>query len=235
MLASSLAKREARLAWIAVIISWAIFSARLLVTIYSERRATEARFEAELRYQSLFEQHQEIESKNLELKELALTDGLTGLPNRRAVDDWATRQISEAARYRFPLCVVLMDLDHFKSINDKYGHEAGDTVLKKFSDILKGDFRRSDICGRIGGEEFLFVLTHASLKEAKQVAERVRAQLEATPFDFGGKSVVVTASFGIAGFEEPPAPEFNRLVARADAALYSAKRLGRNRVEMAST
>jgi two-component system cell cycle response regulator len=175
----------------------------------------------------------EIENKNTLLRELALTDALTGLPNRRAVEDWATRQLSGAARYGFPFWVALADLDHFKAVNDTYGHEAGDTVLKTFSEILKRNSRRSDICGRIGGEEFLLVLTHASEANAEVVIDRVRTELEATSFNFDGKSLTVTGSFGMAGFEGTVAPDFNRLVAQADSALYSAKRQGRNRVELA--
>jgi diguanylate cyclase (GGDEF)-like protein len=175
----------------------------------------------------------EIESKNTLLRELALTDALTGLPNRRAIEDWATRQLSGAARYGFPFWVALADLDHFKAVNDTYGHEAGDTVLKVFSEILKRNSRRSDICGRIGGEEFLLILTHAKEENAARVIDRVRTELEATKFNFDGKSLTVTGSFGMAGFEGTVAPDFNRLVAQADSALYSAKRQGRNRVELA--
>ena len=174
----------------------------------------------------------EIEAKNLLLKELSLTDALTSLPNRRAIEDWATRQLSGAARYGFSFWVALADLDHFKRVNDTYGHDAGDNVLKAFSEILKSNSRKSDICGRIGGEEFLLVLTHTTGENAKLVIDRVRVELEATHFNFDGKSLKVTASFGLAGFVGTRAPDFNRLVAQADAALYSAKRQGRNRLEL---
>jgi two-component system cell cycle response regulator len=177
----------------------------------------------------------EIEAKNLLLKELALTDALTGLPNRRAIEDWATRQLSGAARYGFSFWVALADLDHFKTVNDTYGHDAGDNVLKAFSEILKSNSRQSDICGRIGGEEFLFVLTHTTEENAKRVIDRVRGELEATHFNFDGSILKVTASFGLAGFVGTRAPDFNRLVAQADAALYSAKRQGRNRLELSET
>jgi diguanylate cyclase (GGDEF)-like protein len=175
----------------------------------------------------------EIEAKNLLLKELALTDALTSLPNRRAIEDWATRQLSAAVRYGFSFWVALADLDHFKSVNNTHGHDAGDTVLKTFSEILKRRSRQSDICGRIGGEEFLLVLTHATEENAKSVIDRVREELEATQFNFDGNSLKVTASFGLAGFAGTRAPDFNRLVAQADVALYSAKRQGRNRLELA--
>jgi len=180
----------------------------------------------------IMELQREIEVKNAMLEELALTDPLTSLPNRRAIENWAARQLSGAARHGFSFWVALADLDHFKTVNDTHGHDAGDAVLKAFSQILKTKSRRSDICGRIGGEEFLFVLTHATKEDAMRVIECVRRELEATKFNFGGNSLTVTASFGLAGFAGTRAPDFNRLVAQADLALYSAKRLGRNRVEV---
>jgi len=175
----------------------------------------------------------DIEAKNILLKELALTDALTGLPNRRAVEDWATRQLSGAARHGFSFWVALADLDHFKAVNDTYGHNAGDTVLMAFSKVLKSNSRHSDICGRIGGEEFLLILTHATEENVKCVIDRVRTELAAKQFKFDGNSLKVTVSFGLAGFVGTPAPEFNRLLAQADAALYSAKRQGRDRLELA--
>jgi diguanylate cyclase (GGDEF)-like protein len=130
--------------------------------------------------------------------------------------------------------VVVADLDNFKSVNDTHGHNAGDTVLKKFAEILKTNSRRSDICGRIGGEEFLFILTHTTQENACVVIERIRAELQATEFNFGGSRITVTASFGLAGFAGTRAPDFDRLVSQADAALYTAKRAGRNRIEIAA-
>jgi two-component system, cell cycle response regulator len=182
----------------------------------------------------IVELHRQLAAKNLLLEELARTDPLTGLPNRRAIEDWATRQLSGAARYGFSFLVVLADLDHFKSVNDTHGHDAGDRVLKKFAEILKANSRRSDICGRMGGEEFLFILTHTTQENARIVIERIRAELEATKFDFDGGSLTVTASFGLAGFEGTQTADFNRLVAQADVALYAAKRTGRNRIEIAA-
>lgn len=180
------------------------------------------------------ELHRQIETKNMLLEKLALTDYLTGLPNRRAIEDWAPGQLSGAARHRFSYWVVLVDLDHFKQVNDTFGHDGGDTVLKKFSQILKANTRRSDLCGRLGGEEFLMVLTHASKKDALAVIERIRRELEMTLFTFGGCTVKVTASFGLAGFEGHEKPSvFSKLQALADAALYAAKRGGRNRAEFA--
>jgi diguanylate cyclase (GGDEF)-like protein len=180
----------------------------------------------------LIDLHRQIEAKNRLLEELALTDSLTGLPNRRAIEDWSARQLSGAARHGFSLWAVLMDLDHFKSVNDTYGHDAGDTVLKKFGEVLRDNTRLSDICGRIGGEEFLLILTHADEKSVLVVVERIRKHLAAERFIWNGSTAQVTASFGVAGFSGKQAPGFNQLVAQADAALYRAKDQGRNRVEL---
>jgi two-component system, cell cycle response regulator len=180
----------------------------------------------------LIELQRQIEAKNRQLEELALTDSLTGLPNRRAVESWAPRLLSGAARHDFPFWVVAMDLDHFKSINDRFGHEAGDMVLKRFAEILKVNGRKSDICGRTGGEEFLQVVTHAGPSEVRLVIERIRQQLMSQKFTLDGTEVTVTVSFGVAGFCGKKAPEFTELVKQADAALYRAKHLGRNRAEI---
>jgi len=179
----------------------------------------------------IIELHRQVESKNRQLEELALTDPLTGLHNRRAIDLWVSSQLSAAARHDFSIWVAMADLDRFKSVNDTYGHDAGDIVLKSFAEILKTNTRKSNICGRLGGEEFLMVLTHVDQEQAGIAVERVRKYFEVEEFRFGNNVIRVTASFGVAGFRGPCSPEFNTLLTRADAALYSAKRQGRNRVE----
>ena len=172
------------------------------------------------------------EAKNKQLEELALTDALTGLPNRRAIEDWAATQLSNAVRHGFPFWVALADLDHFKQVNDTFGHDAGDAVLKKFSKILKASLRRGDLCGRLGGEEFLLVLTHTNKENALKVIDRIRTELAGTPVTFGGCTIAATASFGLAGFDgNQKAFPLGSLREMADAALYSAKRGGRNRIE----
>jgi two-component system, cell cycle response regulator len=175
----------------------------------------------------LVDLHQQIESQNRLLKELALTDALTGLPNRRAVEDWAKGQLSAAVRHGFSFSVVIADLDNFKVVNDTYGHDAGDTVLKEFAGILKRSVRSSDMYGRIGGEEFIVIFTHADEHNVGIVVERVLDQLRAHEFWLGGKTV--------AGFDGKGVPEFAKLVNQADAALYVAKRGGRNRIELTPT
>ena len=180
----------------------------------------------------LIELHRQIEAKNRLLEELALTDALTGLPNRRAIEEWASRQISGAARHGFPIWVVMIDLDRFKCVNDTYGHDAGDLVLQRFAAVLKANTRLSNLSGRIGGEEFIQVLTHADEQAIRVAIERVRKQFATERFLFGGAAVTFTASFGAAGFYGKTPPPFSQLLSRADAALYKAKHLGRNRIEI---
>jgi two-component system, cell cycle response regulator len=187
-----------------------------------------ARVEVGLRFVEL---HRQVQAKNHLLEEMALTDALTGLPNRRAIDVWAPRELSAAARHGFPFWAVMADLDHFKSVNDTYGHDAGDTALKTFADILTTQTRESDMCARLGGEEFLVMMTHADKEGAQRAVERIRKQFEGTTFAFGSLTMTATASFGIAGFRGIKPPDWNALVARADTALYAAKHNGRNRIE----
>ena len=178
--------------------------------------------------------HRQIEAKSRQLENLATTDPMTGLSNRRAVEVWAARELSTAIRHEFPFWVVMADLDDFKSVNDIFGHAAGDTVLRRFGEILKASTRSGDICARIGGEEFLIVLTHAGREGVQFAIERIRENLAAQRFRFRGDEAKVTASFGIAGHNRHQSQNFNRLVSQADAALYCAKRLGRNRAEFAT-
>jgi len=179
----------------------------------------------------LIELHRQVEAKNRQLEEMALTDPLTGLHNRRAIDLWVNSQLSAAARHDFSIWVAIADLDRFKNVNDTYGHDAGDTVLKSFSEVLKASTRKSNMCGRLGGEEFLMVLTHVEREQVGIAIERVRQRFEKEEFKFGDGVSRVTASFGVAGFRGPCPPDFTTLLARADSALYSAKHKGRNRVE----
>jgi two-component system, cell cycle response regulator len=180
----------------------------------------------------LIDLYRQLEEKNRLLEHFALTDPLTGLPNRRAIEAWAAHELPAAVRHGFAFWVVAIDLDHFKHVNDVHGHEAGDVVLKAFGEILRGNTRSSDISGRIGGEEFLHVITHADETSLPAIVERTRAKLAASSFTFGESSVMVTASFGVTGFRGGErAPGFPELVKRADRALYKAKQGGRNRAE----
>jgi two-component system cell cycle response regulator len=178
------------------------------------------------------ELHREIADKNKQLEDLALTDHLTGLPNRRAVEEFAERQLRGAIRHKFSLWVVLPDLDIFKSVNDKFGHSAGDEVLKRFAEILRANTRAADICGRLGGDEFILVLSYTNKEDISRTAERLREEFACEKFEFAGKSVRLTASFGISGFQGMGAPELRQLLDRADRALYAAKQAGRNQVKI---
>lgn len=179
------------------------------------------------------ELHHQIQAKNRLLEELSLTDPLTGLPNRRAIEAWANREISGAARHGFPFWIVMADLDHFKRVNDRCGHEAGDMVLKRFAKLLKSNTRASNMCARFGGEEFVIALTHIDAAGVKIAIERIRSQFESETFNFGGASLRVTASFGIAGLQGDTPTNLEQLLRNADAALYRAKENGRNRIECA--
>jgi two-component system cell cycle response regulator len=172
--------------------------------------------------------HRQIDAKNKLLDEMAHSDALTGLPNRRAIEDWSARQLRGAARHGYPYWVVLADLDSFKSINDTHGHVGGDALLQKFADLLKTVIRSSDICGRLGGDEFLLVITHVEADAIIKTVERFREKLAAQQFEIGNEKISITASFGIAGFSGKETLDFTTLLRRADKALYAAKRAGRN-------
>jgi diguanylate cyclase (GGDEF)-like protein len=178
--------------------------------------------------------HRQLETKSAELEKVARTDMLTGLPNRRAIEEWANRQLKGAARHGFPMWVVLSDLDGFKEINDTFGHEAGDTVLRTFASTLKKLTRISDMCGRLGGDEFLIVISHVSSTNIDLAINRFREMFGALSFPFAGKSVSISATFGVAGSESGNLRDFDALVRKADEMLYEAKRDGRNCVRVAS-
>jgi two-component system, cell cycle response regulator len=173
--------------------------------------------------------HRQIEAKNRLLEQMALTDELTGLPNRRAIAQWAERQLKGAIRHGYPFWMVMMDLDRFKAINDTYGHDAGDKVLKRFAELLQATTRQCDISGRLGGDEFIWILTFVDEDGVRHVVERIRQAMESQAFVFDGNNVRATASFGIAHLQPGQASNFDQLLVQADLALYSAKRLGRNK------
>jgi diguanylate cyclase (GGDEF)-like protein len=177
--------------------------------------------------------NRELALQRIELEEAARTDPLTGLPNRRAIEDWASRQLRGSARHGFPFWVVLGDIDCFKSVNDTFGHDAGDIVLKTFADLLKKNTRASDMCARLGGDEFLMVLTHVPGENIEATINRFREQFAVLSFPFKGKSVSVTASFGVFGTHGKDYQEFATIVRKADQLLYEAKRSGRNLVRVA--
>jgi two-component system cell cycle response regulator len=159
----------------------------------------------------------------------ALVDSLTGLANRRSLEETLRVELARAARYGESVTVVLADLDDFKLVNDTYGHQAGDEVLKAFASTLRSTVRESDVAGRWGGEEFALVLAGTDSVGAARLAERARRTIEEREVRMpNGDLVTVTASFGVASF--PETAELGEVLAAADSALYAAKREGKNRV-----
>ncbi|MEP7090482.1 MAG: GGDEF domain-containing protein [Nocardioidaceae bacterium] len=170
--------------------------------------------------------------RNLAIAELrASTDSLTGLPNKRAVADTLNRMFAQASRSLTPLSMLVLDLDHFKALNDRFGHPMGDRALANVGAALRSAIRDSDFAGRNGGEEFAVLLPDTDTQGALATAEKVRAAIE--DVSIPGLDLTITASLGIASYPEH-AVNPDRLERLADAALYVAKRTGRNRVEVAT-
>jgi two-component system cell cycle response regulator len=162
--------------------------------------------------------------------EAAVRDGLTGVLNRKALDQRLLAEIAFAVRHDAPLSVVMLDVDHFKAVNDTHGHPAGDAVLREVAARLTGALRIEDVLGRYGGEEFLIVARDITLEQGAQLAERMRALIDSSPVVFEGKQIPVSASFGVASLACCATRDAPALLAIADARLYEAKRTGRNRV-----
>ena len=173
--------------------------------------------------------------KNQTLSEISARDTLTGLYNRWYVMEKIDSEMNRSLRHGSPVSVLMLDIDHFKRVNDAFGHSAGDGVLRSVAQVLRDSCRVYDVAGRYGGEEFCVVLPETKVGNTTVVAERIRERMAASSFDVGSDSVVVTASIGIAGIdwvEDEGALSPSTLIDRADRALYSAKHLGRNRVEL---
>lgn len=202
-------------------------------TIFDCARTVAARRDADgniVSFQGIMRDVTEQKRAYDELARLARYDTLTGLLNRRAVlerlEDW----LRHVQRYGGQFCVIMLDLDHFKQVNDEYGHQVGDHVLAQTADVLRKGVRQTEVVGRYGGEEFLVVLPHTDRKGARVVAERIRSRMEKTAMDNGrGGTFAITVSLGISAHQRED--HVDSLVRRADEALYTAKANGRNRVE----
>lgn len=162
----------------------------------------------------------------------ARTDQLTGLYNRRHFDEQLARIVSDSLAHGSPASLIVADVDHFKRVNDSYGHEAGDAVLKAVARVFLDCLRAEDVCARYGGEEIAILLPETSVERAQEVAERVRKAIEGKPVQHGDRTIRVTASFGVAGYPESTALR-DALFPAADRALYEAKDGGRNQVRTA--
>ena len=201
----------------------------LIYIIFSTRRYNKRLSEANgilvVRNGELNELKDELEEKNVELGRLAITDKLTGLYNRTKLDRALKDELRRFSRFEHEFGVVILDIDYFKRVNDRFGHIVGDKVLVQISHILQECMRSTDVIGRWGGEEFLLICPETDLISVINMAERVRATLEKYQFSYAGS---ITASFGVAMVNSADTAE--TLVCRADNGLYEAKNLGRNRV-----
>jgi diguanylate cyclase (GGDEF)-like protein len=174
-----------------------------------------------------------LQQREQKLQEQAISDPLTGLYNRRYLSEFLPRELARSGRNTTPVAVILIDLDHFKRVNDSFGHEAGDIVLTTVGNLLKSNVRGSDIACRYGGEEFALILPETGADSAARRADDIRLAIAALHLSHAGKSLgKITASFGLALFPDH-AQDTDELLRAADVALYAAKGAGRNRVIVA--
>ncbi|MFH2065251.1 MAG: diguanylate cyclase [Pseudomonadota bacterium] len=174
-----------------------------------------------------------LEANNRKLEQLSISDELTGTANRRHFDKTFEREWSSAARNRYPLSLIFLDIDFFKSYNDNYGHQAGDQCLKKIGEALNRNIRRThDLLARYGGEEFIILLPHTEMEEAFNLSEKIRQSIEHINIkhEFSQIANHITVSLGVASAVPTPQTDSSYLVEQADAALYQAKNNGRNQV-----
>ncbi|MFQ6021603.1 MAG: GGDEF domain-containing protein [Acidiferrobacterales bacterium] len=175
-----------------------------------------------------YAKRQDAEGRAAELGKQAITDPLTRTRNRRGITIAVLEAMAHAERYEHPLSVAMVDIDHFKEVNDTYGHKAGDRVLEGVTAILVETLRMPDKVGRYGGEEFLLVLPETGLEQTTNIADRIRATVAETEFDIGEKKIRLTISIGATLFVK--GEDLEELLSRADRALYEAKESGRNLV-----
>jgi diguanylate cyclase len=199
-----------------------------------QRRYQQASAEVEAMSARLSEMEAEAEalrSRVNEERNQALTDALTGIPNRLAYEERLEQEVARWKRFGTPLVLVVWDIDHFKKVNDRFGHKAGDKVLRTLARVLADNIRETDFVARYGGEEFAMLMTGSELDVCLHVVEKLRAAVEATGFHFRDEAVTITASCGLAAMRDGDSTE--QWFERADQALYRAKQEGRNRCELA--
>lgn len=192
-----------------------------------------------IRFQQKISQDNEIIQKfaaklaaaNSRLETMAMTDALTGLPNRRNALSRLKEVVSESLRHKTPLGCIMIDIDHFKLVNDSYGHDIGDQVLREIADILNTTARSYDMVSRIGGEEFLVICARSTLSESKQLAERLRRAIHDHRITIESNTIQITISLGVASWSENMS-NGEDMTKAADQALYQAKKNGRDRVEI---
>jgi len=173
---------------------------------------------------------EELSEANDKLRRISLTDGLTDIDNRRCLEDRLHEMWQHSLRLHEPIALIMCDIDKFKSVNDNFGHQAGDSVLKEVAQLLKGEAREIDRVGRYGGEEFLLILPGTVLDAAVTFAERLREKVDRHTFTYSGGTLTRTISCGVAAAPHPRVNDQEALLRAADDALYVAKETGRNRV-----
>jgi diguanylate cyclase (GGDEF)-like protein len=199
----------------------AVHTTYLLIVLRRNARAFQAQLDLE----------EALRSSRAEVERLTLQDTLTGLANRRAYNLQMPQSWDQAHRRREPLALLMLDIDHFKRINDAHGHAAGDACLRHFAALLRSHFKRADdLPLRFGGEEFLVVLQDTPLADALEHAERFRHRVAGSPCEHEGRSIAFTVSIGVAAAHWDGQDDLEQLLERADAACYLSKHAGRNRV-----
>ena len=194
-----------------------------IVTIDSFRSLLER--EVQARTAELLEKNRELERLNQELEMQASRDSLTGVYNRMKFDSFLDSEIRRCNRYEHAMTLAMLDIDHFKSVNDRHGHSGGDTALRQLVKLVREQIRESDVLARWGGEEFMILFIETPLAESRHVSEKLRQRIESHAFDVVGK---LTCSIGLTQMQQDDTPE--SLNNRVDEALYEAKRNGRNRL-----
>ncbi|HEX9085508.1 MAG TPA: diguanylate cyclase [Gemmatimonadaceae bacterium] len=196
--------------------------------LQSELEATNVLLEAA--NSELSAKKEELSEANDKLRRISLTDGLTDIDNRRCLEDRLHEMWQHSMRLHEPIALIMCDIDKFKSVNDNFGHQAGDSVLKEVAQLLKGEAREIDRVGRYGGEEFLLILPGTVLDAAVTFAERLREKVDRHTFTYSGGTLTRTISCGVAAAPHPRVLDQEALLRAADDALYVAKETGRNRV-----
>lgn len=176
------------------------------------------------------EQAQYLKKENKVLNELAIKDYLTQVGNRRYFFDFAKKAFLLAKREKKSLSLIVVDIDNFKMVNDQFGHQIGDEILKSFATCMERELRKSDILGRVGGEEFAVLLPNTNLDEAIQIAEKIRIRIKNSVYKSNEKNISVSGSFGVSQINLKYDQTLDNIYARADVALYKAKSIGKNRV-----
>jgi diguanylate cyclase (GGDEF)-like protein len=201
----------------------------VLARIETHLKISNLQKELELKNTKLQDEITRREEAEKELTILAATDPLTKVFNRRHFFEFATRELSRANRTNVSFSIIMADIDHFKNVNDNYGHLIGDQVLIRFTKICQENLRHYDVLARYGGEEFVILLPETGIREAVEIAERLRSKIETAVMKFGGHEVSITTSLGIASTADEGELTLEVILDRADQVLYQAKQNGRNK------